>query len=603
VAQAGTGGEDGAPGLGLKPLNPARALAWLVFAVTPLGLLTGTFLSHDVMPKVILVLFGAAGLLFLWPQWTPGIARLWAMRHGRWFLWLVMAQSTVLAASSLFSNQPLLSFVGTTWRRFGLVEQAAALVIACCVAALVAEKPESVTSLWRAVVACAGIASVYGIAQYFGFDPFLERRLYAIDYLGGIVRPPATMGHAIYYSAYLVPVILIAAWQVGLETKWSWRAMHGSLVALGPLAILLSGSRGALLGLAAGAILLIVYRRPSKKLVGAAVSAVLVVGGFIALAPFGASVRNRIRQWKEDPGSVRLAVWRETPGLVAKAPWLGSGPETFAGAFRTVESAELARAYPDFINETPHNLFADAACEEGLAGLVIVIALFAAAWLGTSSPGLRAALLGIAVCGLFASLSLVMGMYLWGMAGIAMAGETARARTVAKPAVRRMAVWRMPVWQMAAAPVGIAFVAVAILLAVQDAAYADLQDSVDAKDAGDAKKAMRTATSFGVGLPGYELWASQEMAKLKAWSEAGTAAALAEERGEDRASAAYQGSIIAIVNGDAPGAQAEADKAIALAPNWYKPHLLKAQLLQATGKNAEASEEARVSLNLGWKGK
>jgi Tfp pilus assembly protein PilF len=93
------------------------------------------------------------------------------------------------------------------------------------------------------------------------------------------------------------------------------------------------------------------------------------------------------------------------------------------------------------------------------------------------------------------------------------------------------------------------------------------------------------------------------MAKLKAWSEAGSAAGLAEQRGEDRASAAYQSSIIAILNGDAPGAQAEADKAIELAPNWYKPHLLKAQLLQATGKNAEASEEARVSLNLGWKGK
>ncbi len=569
-----------------------------MFAATPLGLLTGTFLSHDVMPKVILVLSGAAALLFMLPQWTQGIARLWATRPGRWFLWLAIAQGVVLAASSLFSSQPLLSLVGTTWRRFGLVEQVAALVIACCAAALVAEKPESATSLWRAVVACAGIVSVYGIAQYFGFDPFLEQRLYAIDYLGGIVRPPATMGHAIYYSAYLVPVILIAAWQLEVETKWTWRAMHGSLMALGPVAILLSGTRGALLGLAAGAILLIVYRRPSKKLVGAAVGAVLVVGGFLAFTPVGASVQNRIRQWKEDPGSVRLAVWRETPGLIAKAPWLGSGPETFAGAFRMVESAELARAYPDFINETPHNVFADAASEEGLAGLTILIALFAVGWLGTSSPGLRAALPGIAVCGLFASLSLVMGMYLWGIAGIAVAPEAARARTAAKPAV-----WRAPVLRMAAAPVGIAFVAVAILLAVQDAAYADLQDSVDAKAVGDAKNAMRIATSFGVGLPGYELWASQEMAKLKAWSEAGSTAGLAEQRGEDRASAAYQSSIIAIVNGDAPGAQAEADKAIELAPNWYKPHLLKAQLLQATGKNAEASEEARVSLNLGWKGK
>jgi hypothetical protein len=430
---------------------------------------------------------------------------------------------------------------------------------------------------------------VYGIAQYFGIDPFLEQRLYAIDYLGGIVRPPATMGHAIYYSAYLVPVILIAVWQATQETQWGWRAPHGAVVALGPVAILLSGSRGALLGLAAGGIVLLVYRRPSTKLIGAAVGALLVVAAFVAFAPMGESLRNRIRQWKDDPGSVRLAVWRDSPGLIAKAPLLGSGPETFAGAFRKVESAELARAYPDFINETPHNIFVDAACEEGLAGLSILVGLFVVGLRAKGSPGLRAAIVGMAVCGLFASLSLVMGMYLWGIVGIAAAGEKGTAKTA--------------VWRMVGVPTGIAFLAVAVLLGVQDAAYANLQDAVDGKDLVGAKKALSIATSFGIGLPGYELWASQQMAKLKAWSEAGAAAELAEERGEDRASAAYQNAILAIVNGDAAGAGAKADAAIALAPNWYKPHLLKAQIFQAMGKNAESAAEARLSLTLGWKGK
>ena len=409
MAEAGTGGEDGAQGLGLVARVSAAApgkkaftqrrkgcvphkggptdakkisgiefwIACFVFAVTPLGLLSGVFLSHDVMPKVILVLCGAAALLLLLPRWAGGI--------GRWFLWLAMAQVAVLVVSTLFSDQPLLSLVGTTWRRYGTVEQIAALVVACCVAA----RPERAQALWRAVSACAGVASVYGIAQYFGIDPFLEQRLYAIDYLGGIVRPPATMGHAIYYSAYLVPVILIAVWQATQETQWGWRAPHGAVVALGPVAILLSGSRGALLGLAAGGIVLLVYRRPSTKLIGAAVGALLVVAAFVAFAPMGESLRNRIRQWKDDPGSVRLAVWRDSPGLIAKAPLLGSGPETFAGAFRKVESAELARAYPDFINETPHNIFVDAACEEGLAGLSILVGLFVVGLRAKGSPGLR----------------------------------------------------------------------------------------------------------------------------------------------------------------------------------------------------------------------
>ncbi len=108
---------------------------------------------------------------------------------------------------------------------------------------------------------------------------------------------------------------------------------------------------------------------------------------------------------------------------------------------------------------------------------------------------------------------------------------------------------------------------------------------------------------LGVRMPGYDLWGSQQMARLMAWNEARDADALAERRGEDPFSAAYQASILQIVNGDVAQAEANASEAIRLAPNWYKPHLLRAQILQAMGRNAEAVQEARESMNLGWKGK
>ena len=157
-----------------------RNVAWFLFAATPLCLLTGTFLSHDVMPKVILILCGAAFLLFLLPQWSGGIGQLRTTVRGRWFLWLAAAQGLLLLISTLFSTQVLVSFAGTTWRRFGMVEQLAVLVIACCIAACSVSRGDSIRSLWRAVAACGGVTSLYGISQYFGFDPFLERRLYAI---------------------------------------------------------------------------------------------------------------------------------------------------------------------------------------------------------------------------------------------------------------------------------------------------------------------------------------------------------------------------------------------------------------------------------------
>jgi O-antigen ligase len=547
------------------------------------------------------VLCGAAFLLFLLPQWSGGIDQLRTTLRGRWFLWLAAAQGLLLAVSTLFSTQALVSFAGTTWRRFGMAEQLAVLVIACCIAACSVSKPDSIRSLWRAVVACGGVASLYGISQYFGFDPFLERRLYAIDYLGGIVRPPATMGHAIYFAAYLAPVGLIAAWQAAEENSRGWRLLHAAVAVVAPLAILLSGSRGALLGLAGGALVLIRFKRPSRKLAAVGVGAVLAVAALVAFSQAGVSLRHRIAQWREDPGSVRVSVWRESPVLIEKAPWFGSGPETFAAAFRAVESAALSRAYPDFINETPHNAFIDAACSEGLPGALILAGVFVVGLSGmdlsrNGSPGLRAAMTAMLICSLFASLTLVSEMYLWGIAGLLAAEDT--VKRAARDA------WA---WKNAAAalgiPAGVAFIAVAFLLGVQDAAYADLGRAADANDLPGARRALTRATSFGVGLPGYELWSSQQMARLKAWDEARDAAALAESRGEDPFSAAYQASILQIVNGDAARAEAKAGEAIRLAPTWYKPHLLRAQILQAMGRNAEAAQEARDSMDFGWKGK
>ena len=70
------------------------------------------------------------------------------------------------------------------------------------------------------------IAAAYGILQYFGADPFLERRLYQIDYLGAVLRPPGTMGHALYFSAWLVPVVFVAGSSAWGETSRGWKAFQ-----------------------------------------------------------------------------------------------------------------------------------------------------------------------------------------------------------------------------------------------------------------------------------------------------------------------------------------------------------------------------------------
>src|SRR5205807_608492 len=139
------------------------------------------------------------------------------------------------------------------------------------------------------------------------------------------------------------------------------------------------------------------------------------------------------------------------------------------------------------------------------------------------------------------------------------------------------------------------------LLGMQDSGYALMRDAVARKDLGGAVEAFDSAVFFSAGMPGYELWSSRQLAVLKDWKRASAASALAEREGEERFSALYQSSVLAVASSDLPGAVAKAREAIAMAPNWYKPHLLLAQIFEATGNGAEGSREADVSAGLGWR--
>jgi O-antigen ligase len=599
-----------------------RIILTAAIAVTPLCLMTGVFLSHDVIPKVVVTLTAAAALLFLLPQWSGGLTRLWNCPRGRWFLALAGAQAVSLCASTIFSGQPALSFAGTVWRRFGAAEQIAVLAIAVAAACVAAANAAWVASLFRAVSVAGGIGAVYGIAQYFGIDPFLDPALYTIQAFGGIVRPPATMGHAIYFAAWLTPVALLGAsaaladekfvrrGQVGnlphgvRETNTTWRRIHGAVALLACTAILLSGTRGAVLAVVAGGILLAVRGGKSLRGFGVAAGCFAVLVTLFAMLPAGENLRHRLYQWRQDLGGPRMLLWRESPALMVSHPLFGIGPETFAVEFRKIESAEMSRAYPEFYHETPHDALLDAATAQGIPGFLILAAVFI---LGISSkqPGIQAALLGIFVSSAFASLTIVEAIFLWTLTGIG-------AAPAALPAApRRVVLSRVPQWaQVATTVTGALLTATALLLAVPDAAGQRVFDAVADKNFAEAEEAYRTAVSWSFGLPGYELFLSRQMATLgralgntpdgaKAWSAATEAAALAERSGEERFSAVYQSAVLAIVAGDLTRAERKAREAVDLAPNWYKPHLLLGQILAAMGKADEGAAEQRISLNLG----
>jgi hypothetical protein len=425
------------------------------------------------------------------------------------------------------------------------------------------------------------------------------------------------MGQAIYYSAYLVPVTLIACSSALTGSERLCVAVQSGIALLGGVAIVLSGTRASLLALAGGGIFLAIGSLragkpipPLKLLAGAAAVAACTLT--IAFSPLGKDLRMRVDQWRRDIGGPRLGVWMDTPALIRSRPMLGSGPETFAVEFRKVESAGLSRAYPDFYHETPHNVFLDTLCAQGIPGLLILMALFALPWIAAArgpdsgaSLSLQSALVGIFIGSFFASFTLVTALLLWSMTGL-IVSQSVRV-TAAEP------VWSSLVpgtgFATAARFGAITFLAVAFLLGAQDNRYAVLGDAIAQPDLTKAERAYAAAVSFSMGMPGYELWSSRQFAGLgkslgnvpdarAAWAKAGDAASLAEERSEERFSAFYQSAALAITAGDLTRAELKARESIALAPNWYKPHLLRGHILQAMGRGREAADELKNGLDL-----
>src|SRR5689334_22778753 len=208
-------------------------LAGLVALIITPGLL----FYFDVTPKVVVLLAGVAFLIC----WL-------GLRPAKTLMFLIVAALLSLALSTAFSENPALSLFGTNWRRYGAVVQAALLLFAW----VVASHPERSRALMRSISITALAAGLYGTAQYFGWDPLLPAAQYHVgEGIWTIVRPPGTMGYVSYFATWLVMAAFVS---FGLASKeqgpWRMMARAGGAVAL--VAMSLTGTRAALLGLGTG---------------------------------------------------------------------------------------------------------------------------------------------------------------------------------------------------------------------------------------------------------------------------------------------------------------------------------------------------------------
>jgi hypothetical protein len=570
----------------------------------PLLITPGILFHYDITPKIIILSLMVAFCLGLPGQVSTGLAALWNRRSGRWLCVLAAAQSLWYAAVTGLSSRPWFSLLGSNWRRMGLLTVLALCVFAVLAAAHLSlskspgsREPEVLVALLRASVIAAIIASAYGILQYFDIDPMQAASAYHAQAGDStIVRPPGTLGHADYFGWWLAIALFCAVALARVEIGlWRWLAILSCV--LSGAAIVLSGTRSAILAVAAGFLSLAVLSgfKPGRKHV---LAGLLCAGLLLAFyfSPAGARLQARVRWSSDEPiGGARPLLWRDSLHMAAARPWTGFGPETFPAEFPRYQSLELARLLPDFYHESPHNTALDALTSEGIPGLLITLGwAVLGGYAAFHRSGTQSALSAVLVSALVASC--VASMFGAVTAGPAFATLLVIAMLVAlepedqasRPAIRPATVFAI------SAPVAACLGLFGITLAIDDFNLARFQRRPSA--------ALYT-TSQRTALPGAgeDLYCSRRLATFCGQScakSATEAAARATRTADNPPNAWYNFGMFSAEQNDEAKVEIALRTTVSLAPNWFKPHWALANLLALTGRGAEAGREAQKAFLL-----
>jgi O-antigen ligase len=587
------------------------SLVPLITALVPLLITPGALAYFDITPKIVLLLLIVALMLLQIRTNSCNVRALAGFRVGRWLVGLLVAEWTAFAIATWFSSNRVLSFDGGSWRRLGLIPETGLLVFALLAAGWMAADRENPRHMLRATVVSGVLASCYGIGQYFGWDPLLPARAYQTgEGVFTIVRPPGTLGHADYFAAWLVVELFFAAGLFRIEEKRLYRAGAAGAAGMAALAIILTGTRAAMLGAAIGGVILLLARRERIRMrslaIGLVCAATLLL---LFFSPAGLKLRARLHWSIEDAhGGARLQLWRDSLQMSAHRPLAGFGPETFATEFPRFESIQLASEYPDFYHESPHNVFLDALIGQGALGLLafvgvcalgIYAAIHACRQRNPIGPPLAAALIGALIAQQFTVFVFTTALYFHLIVAVLVVTAWPRSKSL-QPS-------RWPAWALLpVVPVVFILLAYCVQLLMSDHALARAGQRIAAGDIAGASSFYRIYSRWEPSAGTSDLSFSRAMqqaaartpifsTRLLARRQALDAGVRAVRDAEDRQNAWYNLAMLLAEQNDASGAERSLRNAIAWAPHWFKPHWALARLLALSGNGDEALQEARIA--------
>jgi O-antigen ligase/tetratricopeptide (TPR) repeat protein len=250
--------------------------------------------------------------------------------------------------------------------------------------------------IWKVFLTADVLVLLYGYAQLFGVKGQLLYTLFPSIGAWFAARFPvhmssnrldATIGNSAYFGVYcLIHVFIVALlWSQSNNPRKQW--FYPTLIVMNILGVLLSGTRGSMIGLAVGGFIalgIVAWTKKGKTLQNFAIATVI---GIIALSSIfvfkdsqfvkSNSVLSRIATISPNDitGASRLSMWTISYQAWKERPVLGYGQDNFSYIFaRKFLPNSMCNLEPWY--DRSHNVFFDWLVAAGTLGLLTYLSLY-----------------------------------------------------------------------------------------------------------------------------------------------------------------------------------------------------------------------------------
>jgi len=357
--------------------------------------ITGKNFAFRILVEILAA--GWLSLALVYPQYRP---------RRSWILGVFAAFVVIIALADALGAYPFKSFWSNYERMDGWVTLAH-LFMLVVVAASVLNTEKLWRTFWKAQLAISVAVAGYGFLQLFGIASLNAG-------FSSLSRLDATFGNPIYLAAYMLFNAFIAAllwaqtWEKSIPgSRLGFSLMYGAALVVDGVVLLLTGTRGTILGLIGGilvsAVLIVLFGRDSHKgfvrvALGTIVGVVVLSLGFFFVRDSAWVQRvgflNRLAtiSVSDNTTKARFYNWGMAWEGLKERPLLGWGQENYAVVFDKYYDPRMYAQEPWF--DRVHNVVFDWLVAGGIIGLVSYLSIFAAAlaalWRRSRSAGKQA---------------------------------------------------------------------------------------------------------------------------------------------------------------------------------------------------------------------